>query len=108
MVIGIIGKKVKTENFSFLVTNKMQLEAMKPTHCAFFPLCKSLKSAMIKNPFVMANTDFGAVHKTDGGALSETYKIQKKHHRNKHLVLNGYKELYNNCLGNSDRRCMPT
>ncbi len=56
----------------------------------------------------MANADFGAVHKADTGAFSEAYKIQKKHHRCKHLVFYGYKRLYDNCLGNSGRRCMPT
>ena len=51
---------------------------------------ESIESFVVKNSFVVANADLGAVHKADTGAFSEAGDVQEKHHRSKHLVFNGY------------------
>lgn len=49
--------------------------------------------------FIVANTDFGAVHKVDTGTFSEADNVQKKHHRNKHFVFNDYETAIGQLFG---------
>lgn len=65
----------------------MQLKAIEPTHCAFTSLGKILEYFMIEYAFVMADTDFGAVNKSNSGALPKTNDIQEQHHRHENFML---------------------
>lgn len=72
---------------------------MEPAHCAFSALGESVESFVIKNPFVVANTNLGAVYKTDAGTFSEADNVQEKHHRDKYLVFNGYETTVRQLFG---------
>lgn len=92
-VVSISRRKVKAEDFSFFITDEMELKSIKPTHWAFSALGESIESFVVKNSFVVANADFGAVHKADTRTFSETNDVQKQHHGSKHLMFNGYKAI---------------
>lgn len=108
-VIGISRRKVKTEDFPLLVADKMQFEAVEPAHGTLFALGKTIECFVIENALVVTNAYFCAVHKADTGAFSETDDVQKKHHRGKHFVFNGYKTIVGQLLGETPktnvRRC---
>ena len=54
---------------------------------------ESIESFVVKNSFVVANADLGAVHKADTRTFFETNNVPKQHHGSKHLMLNGYKAI---------------
>jgi hypothetical protein len=69
----------------------MQLEAIKPAHCAFTDLCSAVKNFVAFDAFVVTNGNFGGINKGNACTLSETDGVQKEHHRYKNTMLYCYK-----------------
>jgi hypothetical protein len=67
--------KTEGEYLAFIITRKMQLEAIKPPHCTFSSFCCFSEYLMVKYPFVVANGYFGGIDKGNPGAFAETDKV---------------------------------
>lgn len=74
----------------------MQLEAIEPTHSAFTHLCKSFKSFVAFDTFVMAYTQNSAVNKRNTGTRAFRTVMQIQHKGNGTAVAKLYKTIVRN------------
>ena len=80
-------RKTGGEDFSPVITDKMQFKTIEPSHCAFAPFCYLSENMMIKYSFIVTDSNFGRIDKCNSRAFAETDKIQEKHHRHKNARL---------------------
>ncbi len=69
-VVGVSRRDLDGHDLTLVVDDQMQLEPEKPPHGASAPLGQSLEDLVPVDPCVVADSELGAVHKTDSGFLT--------------------------------------
>ena len=92
-VVNIPRCQTKKEQFSFVVVDKVQFEAVKPTHRVFSAFVNVLEHPVSINAFVVAHSYFCAVDKGNSGTFAETDGIQKEHHRYENTTFDLHKTI---------------
>lgn len=90
-VIHVSSCKTEHYNLPSVVADKMQLEAVAPSHRALTVCGKAGKNLVGISAQVMANRYHGRVHKGNACAPAERMEVQKKHHLKEHPAFQFHK-----------------
>lgn len=98
-VVDVTWSNHEIEQFSHLVTDKMQFEAEKPAHRAFAALRNAPEGSMNMNTLVSAYPERSTVNETDASAFAQQYFLNKQGKRNGHFLLQFNKAVIGHQLG---------
>ena len=86
-VINIARREHEVQEVALLVADKMQLEAVEPSHRALTALGKPFEHLVEMDSLIPADTQRRAVHETDTSAAAHAAPLHEQDERNCHFLL---------------------